>query len=535
MTRRRILPVALLAAGLLALAGQASFDWFGDAAVAGTPNVDHQIQRVGTVRMGDLPPRQSDETGRISIPRRSLDPSSGSDQPDSDVAVAAPTLNSAVPVPLVNFQGLTNNDNANVTGFTFDPPDTQGAVGPNHVCSFSNNVGRCWDKTGTPAVGVFDLEPFFLVDTANGFAGFDPVIDYDDRSDRWFGLFASEDGDTGVIHVAVSGAANPLQPWTIYNVTFEDVFLDYPHLGISNEMIIVTVNDFTFGDDTYTGAEVWAFDKDDLVALLPGNQVNASFFGPFTNIFTIQPAHQLSSSLKHYMAGFAPNNQGNKMRVYKVTGEPSANNVAITFKDLTVNSFSFPPTAHQPGAGSPRLDSGDQRALDAVWRGNRLWVVADHRCKPHPQDAIRSCMHLVEVNTAGNDEVVRQDFFFGMRDFHILYPGLTISANGTLYVAFSRSGAGATSLTAPGNPSAWYTARESSDPLNTLQGPRQLFRGRGPHIFADNGDPERWGDYQAAAVDPSDTNAVWVFSEYQLGTGASAGRWAIRVAKVKLP
>ena len=38
----------------------------------------------------------------------------------------------AIPSPLVNFEGVSNQDNFNLFGFRVNPPDPVGDVGPNH-------------------------------------------------------------------------------------------------------------------------------------------------------------------------------------------------------------------------------------------------------------------------------------------------------------------------------------------------------------------------------------------------------------------
>ncbi len=50
---------------------------------------------------------------------------------DTAVQLSQPTV-SAIPTTLANFEGLSNQDNFNTFGFRVNPPDTVGAVGPNH-------------------------------------------------------------------------------------------------------------------------------------------------------------------------------------------------------------------------------------------------------------------------------------------------------------------------------------------------------------------------------------------------------------------
>src|SRR5438094_1603080 len=55
----------------------------------------------------------------------------------------------AIPSPLQNFEGLSNQDNFDVFGFRVNPPDPNGDVGPNHYVEIVNLVFAVYSKTGT--------------------------------------------------------------------------------------------------------------------------------------------------------------------------------------------------------------------------------------------------------------------------------------------------------------------------------------------------------------------------------------------------
>src|SRR5215469_4140542 len=61
-----------------------------------------------------------------------------------------------IPAPLLTFEGLSNQDNFNVFGFRVNPPDTNGAVGPNHVVEIINLVFAVFDKRGNKLLGPVD-------------------------------------------------------------------------------------------------------------------------------------------------------------------------------------------------------------------------------------------------------------------------------------------------------------------------------------------------------------------------------------------
>ena len=58
--------------------------------------------------------------------------------------------------------------------------------------------------------------------------------------------------------------------------------------------------------------------------------------------------------------------------------------------------------------------------------------------------------------------------------------------------------------------------------------PVTLKDGEGPYVKRHEGDRNRWGDYSATQVDPSDDLTLWTIQEYArvpVGKGDESGRW----------
>ena len=93
------------------------------------------------------------------------------------------SLNSilAIPSPMVNFEGLSNQDNFNIFGFRVNPPDPVGDVGPNHYVEMVNLVFAVYDKSGNLLLGPVDtgtLWADFAVEDCTDPSG-DPIVLYD--------------------------------------------------------------------------------------------------------------------------------------------------------------------------------------------------------------------------------------------------------------------------------------------------------------------------------------------------------------------
>jgi len=78
-------------------------------------------------------------------------------------------------------------------------------------------------------------------------------------------------------------------------------------------------------------------------------------------------------------------------------------------------------------------------------------------------------------------------------------------------------------------PSIRYTGRLVGDALNTLQAEASMMNGAG----SQTGQLDRWGDYSAMSIDPSDDCTFWYTTEYLKATGSF--NWSTRLASFKFP
>ena len=76
-----------------------------------------------------------------------------------------------------------------------------------------------------------------------------------------------------------------------------------------------------------------------------------------------------------------------------------------------------------------------------------------------------------------------------------------------------------------------------ADPANTLpQSEVQLIAGGGSQNFSCGGPCQRWGDYSAMSVDPSDDCTFWYTNEYyDTQANGNTGTWQTRIGSFKFP
>src|SRR5207247_10356994 len=107
--------------------------------------------------------------------------------------------------------------------------------------------------------------------------------------------------------------------------------------------------------------------------------------------------------------------------LWTLIGEPGVTSVNYSVFALTTASVSIPPSATQPATTVP-LNTGDFRVQRAVWRGGRLWPAGNTGCLLSGDTAVRSCIRLLQVDTASH--AVLQDFGFGAVGAYYFYPAI---------------------------------------------------------------------------------------------------------------
>lgn len=422
--------------------------------------------------------------------------------------LSPPAPGPSTPIPVASFEGLRHGANGPITNLV-TPPDVQLAVGPNHVFEMVNLIGRISTKTGVP-VQTAALDTFFRAASTDFVS--DPKIRYDTQSGRWFASLM--DVTTSSVLLAVSRSADPTWLWNHYSFLASAGCADQPLLGMSDDKVVLSANDFsscTASSPSYRGVEYWVINKTDLLA---GTSARFIRFGPNVALRSVQPVSSLTPMTTQYLvtAGGGPTST---LTVLAVTGVPPGP-VTVIPQVLSILTTAIPPNAPQTGT-SRVLDTGYPRIEDAMWESNRLWLGLNDGCTPMGDSSVRSCVRLIEVDTANT--TVLQDFDLGIPGKYAFYPALRTDGDGRLFVAFGYSSSGEF-------PGFMVAMRSSTDPPNQIGSPQLVRAGAGPEAVAcDSSGVCRYGDYFGASRDPSDPSVVWVAGEYGTGSG-----WATFVA-----
>jgi len=484
------------AAALLAIFAAPASSRVGEATppMVGTPAT---ATLVGTINMADLPPPTTSNLG--GLPFLVPDPAayaaakaapSGGAAPEAAIPSVAPTL-----TPGVALSGAINFTTS-MCGCT--PPDMAVAVGNGFKMQQVNLAGRIWDANNNPG-SVFSLSSFY--GTGGDFIS-DPWLFFDQASQRWFGGLI--DISSSSERLAVSTSSSPTT-FKLYNVPqgAPGSCGDQGKIGVSDLVVAVSTNIFSnFCNGSFLGVRITVLNKAELVAGLP--TIDMAAFGPMTKYFSLVPAQSMSATSTQWYAGV---NAGTSTlaHIVKTDGVPPA---AVTMAEPftpTIKRVSDPPNAQQKGT-STLLVTNDSRVNNVVWQSNSLIFTDGTGCVPGGDTTVRSCVRLLAVNTSTGTKTI--DKTRSQLGAYLFFPAVQMDPAGTIVLGYGRS---STSLFPE------LDARPS-DPTGVFGAKKVLVTGTAPNTT------NRYGDYFAIAIDPSNTAQAWVAGEIGGGTWNTAVR-----------
>jgi hypothetical protein len=372
-----------------------------------------------------------------------------------------------------------------------------------------NLQGSIYTKQGS-LIENFNLSTFFH--TGSEFIS-DPKVLYDAPSGRWFATILnlvsnSSNIISGNVTIAVSTGSDPtdmVNGWKFYPLADANHLPDQPILGINNDKVVVSVNDYNSRLTAFLGAHYWVLNKADLIAGTASPRSNS--FGPFPTLESLHPVQSTSSTATEYMVSTGASDiahNGNTVQVVAITGVPPGT-VGNQTVSLSIPTYLIAPGASQPaplGSLSPSLDTGDQRVLDATWYQGKLWLGFDDQCNPTGNyQAWQACIRLVQIDTS--QSTVKQNIDLADAYVDYFYPAFRIDSAGNLAIVYAIS-----SYAMNIYPSIAISGQGASDQPNTLRQRETIKSGNAV------GYEGRYGDYFGAAIDPSDTTLVWVAGEY---------------------
>lgn len=464
-------------------------------------------------------------------------------------ALAAAAL--AVASPQAHAQNiLLNFSGSNLNNSGFFPPDTQGAVGATGYVELVNGRYADYSKTNGATLTSSSLNGFWqsagVTLTGNSF---DPRVVYDPNAQRFYAS-ALDFGPTDTannhfnndILLAVSKTSDPTQGWTGISIpsfptgSTNNFFADFDTLGYNQDGVTVSVNDFpTTGPDASnpdgnqppvdpnntsnaTGFGV-SFLVTPKTSLSAGSSANSTLIynqNPNNVGFAAHPATDLDNTTgtQYIFSDYSTSTGANSLST--ITGTNASPTLHGGSGNVTVTAYNAPPPAQQPN-GDNTLDTGDTRFGSSVVKfNNQIWSVQDITLNG------RAALNLVRLNlTTG--AVTETTIGDAQHDYY--YGSVAVNALGTVVVGYTRSGTDGTTGFASSYASIGaYTA--SGVTFNTP--PLLLKQGVANYDIKDGNGTNRWGDYSATTVDPTDPTKFWTSEEWASGTNI----WSTQITEL---
>jgi hypothetical protein len=402
------------------------------------------------------------------------------------------------PSNISNFQGVIRGD----AGSWSYPPDSCGAIGPNHFVEVVNRNFAVYNKsTGEELINI--LLGTFLPGS-NG----DPRVIYDQYSNRWFVIVC--DFETK-IYLAVSMSDDPTDDW--FKVDFvvsegSDAgrWPDYPTLGV-DEYGIYTAAYMVGG----SSMSIFALDKTPLIAEEPSlGDIYAFRDLPWEG--AIQPVHTFGTTDGEYFVSVRSSTAIRVRLLTNLLGNP----ILAELGSVTILSHSEPPDAPALGSTIP-LDTVGTRLMNAVYRDGYIWTA---HCIGIDG---RAASRWYKINVSGPS--LADNGTVNDSTMYYFFPSVMVNAWGDVLMGFSGS-----------NPSqyaaAYFTSRLSDDPPGVMSPPVLLKEGEASYNLIDYYSRNRWGDYSLCSLDPITEHEIWTIQEYaHTHNDSGENRWGTWIGK----
>ena len=422
------------------------------------------------------------------------------------------------------------NQNFEGIGYTsVSPADPCVDVGPNYVIQMINGGSgsyfEIFDKSGNTVVNQTYFDNYFGMPGGAG----DPIVLYDELAGRWLMSEFSSGGNN--LHVAVSTTGDPLGTWNTY-IFNAPSFPDYPKYSIWNNAYIVTTNE--------NDAAVYALDRASMLtgAAATSQRFSVPSFGTIgfqaatpvsLNGTTLPPTGTPAMVMR--MRDDAWNGAATdalEIWEFDIDWNNSNNTTLSQVATLPISPFESELCGYTSFACIPQ--PGTNTTLDPL---REVLMNRIHYRNFGTHESI-VCCHVTDVD--GND-------WAGMRWYELRRTGGT-SGSWSIYqegtyapdsdnrwmgsIGISSTGQIALAYNVSSNstfPSLRYTGRKECDPLGVMTEPETVII----NGSASN-NSNRYGDYNAMGLDPSDGETFWFTGMYN-----PASAWSTRIASFTIP
>lgn len=401
--------------------------------------------------------------------------------------------------PKENNQPRLVTEFAGVDDTNWTPPDSQIAVGPNHVIVAINAAFAIMDKFGCQFMRrtLADVFARFVEDAII----YSPRVIYDHFHGSWLiaACARSVDWRRSWFLIAYSQTDDPLGNWRLWAL---DAGCDgtnkasyWPEgLGVSvdNTQLYLTANMFNAqGEFVHAKLRVLNVREIQIGGILHGWDFWQLRNADGSLAFGVQPAVNLRAAGAQYLLNTARDGQG--FTQWTVT-MPMRQAPTLTRRFVPTTQFYLPPDIVQSNGDTTAI--GDGRLGNVVFRHGLLWT-AHTVAANWGHETNRAAIHWVQINPRAG--CVIQQGIYGAPDQNYFCPAVMVDGEGNMLLVFNR-------VNDDEQPAIRFTGRQPSDENGLLQASELL-------LLSSASASCEWSNFSGAAMMPDDTD-VWVIGQY---------------------
>jgi len=426
-----------------------------------------------------------------------------------------------------NFNGQSSYSN---------PPDDNGTVSENYYMQTINVKYTIYDKTGNLLAGPTNLNTLFEgVPGASRNDG-DPIVMFDEQIGRFFvAEFSGIGSAPDYMLIAISQTEDPTGMWDRWSFPMTG-FPDYMKFGVWRDA-------YYMGTNTYSGNDIYAFERDVMIAGGDSPQLvqfnnpwrpNSGFHcvlpvdnddafapegtpGMFMTINDDAWGGSAQDQLWIYALDVDWSDAGNATfnRVQQLNVEPFDSNFGSSWNNIT-----------QPGT-SQKLDAINQILMHRIqYRnfGSSQHIVCQHTVDVDATN--HAGIRWYELTYNGSEWETRQSGTYAPDADSRWMGGIAMNSNHEIAIGYSVS----SSTTYPSIRYSGQTAAENALASGILDLQEvSIHEGN-----ASQTSTNRWGDYSNMAVDPSDDLTFWFTTEYNI-SGSQKGTKIASLSVTSVP
>jgi hypothetical protein len=406
------------------------------------------------------------------------------------------------------------------------PPDTNGAVGPDHYFEIVNADIAIFSKSGGLVYGPVGTNTLW-----SGFGGScetrndgDGVVEYDKLAGRWVVTQFTND-NTNTECVAVSSSGNPMGTYARYSFTYS-AFPDYPKLAVWPDAYYITFN--LFGASGFAGGMVCAYDRARMLAGQPATQQCYNLGTAYGGLLPadVDGSTPPPASSREYVLNYG----SNRLNLWKfhVDWTNSANTTLSGPTAVGVAAFSPAcggACVPQP-ATTQKLDTLSDRLMTRLAYRNftdHESLVLNHSVGTGFLNQGPVGVRWYELRNPAGIPAVYQQGTYAPDSTNRWMGSIAMDEAGNIGLGYSASSSSV-------RPSLRYTGHLTTDPLGVMgQGEGTFQAGTGSQLPSLG----RWGDYSSMTVDPVDDCTFWYAGEYLQTDGTF--NWSTRIGSFRFP